>query len=223
MACVRVSSKQKHGRQRMMKRQRVETDPPALSTGGATDAVSGTNGSDELMSELAAFCDKELREAAEQNAGRVVSLECANSELNHLGDESFEDFLETMDQDQRVTVEERNKGEVAEAWRHAIADATRLNSLTLLFTDSTFANRFHNTTPARNALKAAMEASTDSVDEWYFALGYELAQRILAAGGKQEDSDDDSDDEPVDEEDSEEEDEEDSESGSGSGSGSESD
>ena len=207
-----------------MKRQRVETDPPASNEGAAVAAgAGGTESRDELLGELAAFCDKELREAAEHHASHVSSLECENSELARFGDESFDDFLETMNQDQRVVVEEHKKGEVACAWRKAVADATRLNALTSLFTERSFAGRFHNVSPARDSLKAAMEASTDSVDEWYFALGYELALSILSAGGKQEDSDDDSDDEPVDDDDSEDEGEEEEESEAGSGSNSDSD
>jgi hypothetical protein len=208
----------------MMKRQRVETDLPASKEGAAGIAdAGGTESRDELLGELAAWCDKELREAAEQHACGVSSLQCEKSELGQLADESFEEFLETMNQDQRVSVGDDKKGEVAQAWRHAVADATRLNALTSLFTDRSFAARFHNTSPARDALKAAMEASTDSVDEWYFALGYELAQRILSAGGKQQDSDDSSDDEPVDDDDSEDEGEEEDESESGSGCNSDSD
>jgi len=210
----------------MLKRPRLDAEAPASSEGvsGQPEETDGEHVSDELLSEMAAFCDKELREAAEQHAVRIPSLECENSELCRFGDESFDDFLETMDQDQHVTIEEHNKGTVAEAWRHAVADATRLNALTSLFTESSFAGRFHNVSPARDALKAAMDASTDSIDEWYFALGYELAQRILSAGGKQQDSDDSDDDEPVDDDDSGdegEEEEEESESGSGSGDDSE--
>lgn len=199
-----------------MKRQRVETDTPASIEGAVAADASDTNDRDALLSDLAAWCDQELREAAEQHTGDIVSLQCENSELIRVTNASFEDFLEAMNQDQRVTVEEHKKGCVAEAWRQAIADATRLNALTSLFTESSFASRFHSTIPARDALKGIMESSTDLVDEWYFALGYELAGCILSAGGKQQDSEDDSEDEPVDDDDSDDEGDEEDDSDSGS-------
>ena len=199
----------------MSKRVRADAEaaPPASAAGG--DLAPGAY--DDVLSELAAWCDKELREAATVHIDNIPSLECENSAMDSFGDDSFDDFLETMGQDQRVTVEEHKKGEVATAWRRAVADATRAHTLISMCTESAFGNRFHNGLPARNALAAIAAASTDAVDEWYFDLGYELASCILQAGGKQANSDDDSDDEPVDEEDSEEdEEEEESESGSGS-------
>lgn len=204
----------------MAKRLRVEEqhNPPASTE----ESASGFAG-DDLLSELAAWCDKELREAATVHIDNIQSLECENSTMHSFGDESFDDFLESLNQDQRVTVEEHKKGTVAEAWRRGVADATRLHALTSIFSETAFSNRFYVATTARSALKTISDTSTDAVDEWYFDIGYELAKCILSAGGKQADSDEDSDDEPVEEEDSEEEEEQEDESRSESGSESESD
>lgn len=200
-----------------MKRSRVEADPPASTD----DGLEATG--DELHGDLAAWCDKELREAAAIHIDNIPSATCENSEMNSFGDDSFEEFLESMRQDQSVTVSEHRKGAVAEAWRRAVADATRLQTLVSMFTETQYSNRFNNVVPARGALKAIAEASTEAVDEWYFNLGYDLAKEVLAAGGKRSDSDEESDSEPASDDDSEDEGEEsESESGSVSESGSES-
>ena len=193
--------------------KRVRADPEPVS---APEAPSShpSEPTDELVDSvagLAGWCDKELREAAHVHIDNVESLECENSAMDSFGDDSFDDFLESLEQDQRITVEEHQKGTVAEAWRRGVADATRLHALTSLWTDSAFYKRFHAPTLSRKTLRTISEASTDAVDEWYFELGYELAKCIMAAGGKQADSEDDSDDEPVEEEESEEESEEDGE------------
>ena len=193
----------------MSKRPRTDNTPPASASADAPDTnLSG----DELLAELAAWCDKELRDVSDMHVDKVQSIDCENSELDSFGDESFNEFLEDMKQDQRVTVEEHKKGEVATAWRHALADATRLNAFVRNWEGGMFGRVFHNWSPAMNAVKAIWEASTDAVDEWYFDLGYELASRILSAGAKQSDSDDESDEEPVEEDDSGEEDDEEEES-----------
>ena len=204
----------------MSKRPRVEADPPASATAAGQPAAAPET-CEQLHADLAAWCDKELREIATLHSDSV-ELECDNSAMDSFGDNSFDDFVESLSQDQGVVVEEHKKGELSEAWRRSVADATRVHALMALLSDGTFAPRFNTPLSARVALEAATAASTDAVDEWYFDIAYELAARILGAGGQPCDSsDDNSDDEPVEEEASEEE-EDGSESGSGSGAGSES-
>jgi hypothetical protein len=199
-----------------MKRARSEqsapTAPPAST---ATEEAHADLNNDHLLSGLATWCDTQLRAAATLHRDSVPSLECANHELDRLGDDSFVDFLESLEQDQRISVDELKKGHVAESWRRAVADVARLYAFMAQMTESSFSYRFYCFGFAREAFKSMAESSESAMDEWQFNLAYELATQILSTGATQVSDDDADSDEPVDETSTEEE-ESDTESGSSS-------
>ena len=74
---VGMSAGAKRLRELMMPGRRIEA---TKQNGGASDKVL----LDELLGELAAWCDKELREAATVHIDSIPGVECENSEMNKI-------------------------------------------------------------------------------------------------------------------------------------------
>ena len=183
--------------------------PPAPASGDGIDAGA-----------LAGWVDQKLREQAANHVDTVSSTDCGNPELYQLADEHFDEFLESLEEEQMLKLPEARKGEVAQSWRMAVADATRLVMFTEHFSRDHFCYKFAWQGLARHALRDIKTATEDNVDKWFFDMGHNVADEILNCGVEPVASDTDDSDDPVDESESEEEGEEEESSEEGSGDGS---
>ena len=188
---------------------------------GAGPPSAGADG-DSTLEGLASWCDDKLRVfAADAPSFGDPDEGSPNQFVIDYVDNEFEDFLDTMKEEQRIGVDEVNKGTIADSWRKAGEDACRVFELEHTFSTSNnaFRNNFNLCAHSDEALTSIAEQTAEHFDHWYFNLGWSLANKILQNGGEELGSDSDDEDEPVEESDSdEEEEEEDSDSASGSGS-----
>lgn len=181
------------------KRTRAEAAPHA----SGEDAVSG----------LASWCDDRLRLWSEK--ANDLADQSQDGIIESL-DNEFDDMLEEMGEEMQIQVPEPAKGQVAEKWRAVGCDARRVWALQAQMREAareTYSLRAH----AQTALSGMLSDTEESFDLWFFNLGWELANCVLANGGEEVKSESGDSDEPADESDSEDEEEgeeEDSESGS---------
>ena len=170
---------------------------------------------DEDIGALAGWCDQKLRDEAQVHIDNFPGPDCTNQELEAFGDGTFEDFIEALEEEQRLTVPESKKGNVAGVWRECVADSTRMLAFTEQFERSSFSCKFNLAGTASRRLRDIKKSCVDNVDEWFFSLGHTLAEEILSNGAEEASSDSDDSDEPVEEDDSEDEEEGESSSASG--------
>ena len=217
-----------------MKRERDEPTsvvdqaiPPALEDAAE---VAPAASDDDTLSVLANWCDEKLRAVATELDAALAGPDAATpfpnrpaGDLHQLLDDSFGDFLEELGAEQRLGVAELKKGEIAQAWRCAGADAWRAMKLQSVFAfPDTFANEFHSSGHATKCLEEMNNVTADAFDLFLFNIAWDLACKLLAVGVEEISSGDNDSDEPVEESDSDsggETGEESEESGSGSSSG----
>jgi len=170
---------------------------------------------DEDIGALAGWCDQKLRDEAQLHIDNFPGPDCTNKELEGFGDGTFEEFIEALEEEQRLSVPESKKGTVAVVWRECVADSTRMLAFTEQFEGNSFSCKFNMAGTASSRLRDIKKSCVDNVDEWFFSLGHTLAEEILSIGAEEASSDSDDSDEPVEEDDSEEEEEGESSSASG--------
>jgi len=192
-----------------------------MASAGADAPPSGDTA---VLNVLSGWCDEKLREEASNldiEPGDVFSLMSASDkeEREFCVKHNFDSFLEALQQEQRLVIDEDKQEDIANMFVKCVMDVARIRAFSDVFdpdSGTSWINIFGVRAVASSSITSLHCTTSDLIDEWIFNIGWHFAEKIIDCAEEEAESVNGDSDEPVEESDSEEGEEEEEESDSDS-------